>query len=1317
MAHKLTIRRVGGCLPALSLVVVLLLSIAIGWLSLAGLPPEALRYIEQELAAQGVHLKLNALKLEPSRGLAFRAEGLRYYPAANATSPLITADSFSIGINASRLLTGVLSADTLHLRNAAIELPTQQAGEKKLHLDKIDISARLTRRQIARLTSASLQLEGIPIRLRGAYDLAPFLAQNNIEEQKETSSAAVYIQRFIQEHTPVFDQIYRYITAQQWSAEEKPSIELQLQAAGKKTLYAFKITIPRYDWQQFHFRQATADILYQDNTITIHSLRFNTVSPHSTASLQAGFSIPDKNLSFTLESNADLLSMVQPFLDKKHKQILQKLSHPAEKAPSIKLSGDLVFASNWLPDQAHIRGGLGVEELSVGEGRIDKLELSFIYHNGDFNIDKLAVLLPTGSANMTAKAQKGKGEAEVQADLNVVELINLINQFTEKPITMPADMQLHGNLKITAQAKLTTLPLNATQEEWENFIPSCNNLNLQLSTDKMTYRGHSITRPCLELHIEDIVQGNNKIPENFSNAMLHCTAEEVHIVEEENTRAQFRQLDLLVKCKDFSLGEDKPQIGELQLQTTLQHLESGAWVLDDISIPQLRFSHITPQDDILNLFKTAQWQAHIGSIAHDGYQLGKAELDCTLPEPGKGSLKTVLENEEGNKIRLTTTADWSTPGQLILGDIKLNAPVARFASLMEHFGIISADFELPNIVDATGACTWNLSANTLEKAQVELNIPELVRTPYKLIPFRGMRIPIGLQASIHLHPAEDGGIVYDADLDISHQTGDFQGKAKGNTASYVHITGHNTIRADIIDRLIDNEDAHGIIRDFRFSPRSRNIISNIDTLVRYDNGTIVTSHCDAQLIHTEYLMCAIEERPDKTEYLRTDLGSNPYSYAKLATCGVDVDVRLDSVDAQGKKLKDKICITLTHPQITYDNGPWLRRQKFATGTAETHLGGDAVIIDVENSFVELVNVSGTVYPAYSIGMFYADIQHFMADIVLPRPARVETASCVFPIYSDCKRPMSGTIRTIAAKDAAFNFLGTSIPLNDFSGFIYLTDDYVQLDKMNAKSWGGVLDAVVRIGFRGEHTSFDGYVKAANMDLHHIAAAYGSVQAYALCNGFIRFRTPSPNINDLQAYGEVEITDGDLLTLSLFRPVNSYISELPSNLMKLESLATKTGVSEEPSFFTRSLTRIFSAFQKAVNRMGDSVDKVVYYVPGANHLLSYDLQEAYARFNIANGRITTNSMRAIGHNLNVQMEMGLDLNTLVLHGNIWPKVSSLPTLILSPLTFLSDFMVDIVIHGSIDDLDWHFALDRRLHDQEPSATNTTPGNNPPPIKQP
>ena len=1313
MARKLTIRRVGSFLPALSLVVVLLCCITIGWLSLVGLPGEALRYIEQQLATQGIYLKLDALKLEPSRGLALRAEGIRFFPGSGEDTPLATAKSVSVGINASRLLAGELRADTAHLRGGAIHLPTEQENGQKLLIDHIDIAARISRSNVVRLTAASLQVAGVPVRVRGSYDLTPLLTP---APEPQEDAEMPNLRALLSEHAPVFDLIYRRISEQHWTPADSPHLELSLHAAGSKPYFSAKLSIPRYNWEQLHFCHATADITYKDETLTIHSLRFNTVQPDSTASLQAGYSLQDRTLSFTLESDADVLNMVKPFLEPEAAASLAPFSYPADKAPSIKLRGDMTLAQNYAPEQARLRGELRLEELAIGSGRIDRLELSFIYDDGDFNIDKLTLNLPSGAASLTASARKGQGEAEARADVNLSELLGLVNTFVEEPISLPEGLELPENITLTAQARLTTLPLNAGKDEWEHFVPSCSNLKVQLSTGLVNYKGDSLTRPNLSLEVADITQGQQKMPEHLKSAELHFTAEALTLNSAEATPITLQQPELTLRCEDVALEPQNLHLGIVRVKAALQQAEAGDWKATGISIPALELADVSPLAEARRIVAAACLDAEIETIEQAGKPMGKATLRFDIPQADTGNIKLALHNDKGNQLNLTADAHWSSPNVLNIENLKATLPLADFSPVMEHFGLTCEEMELPARVQLRGNGSWNLEQSKLESARVQLDIPELVRTPHKLVPFRGLRIPLGLKADATLHTAEDGGLAYEADIHVSHQTGEFTGKATGNIASHVHVTGNNTIRADIVDQLIDNGQAHGIIRDFRFNPRSRNIITNIDTTVRYDNGTIVQSYCDARIEQAEYMLCALEDQPDKTERLRTDLGPNPYTYVTRATCGVVVDVRIDSKDAQGKALKDKICITLTNPKLIYDNEPWLRRRKFKTGTRETSMGGEAVIIDVENSFVELRNVSGTVYPAYSIGMFYGDIQHFMADIELRDPAHVETASCVFPIYSDCTRPMSGTIRAVADKNAAFHFLGTAIPLTDFSGFIYLTDDYVQLDKMNAKCWGGVLDAVVRIGFSGKHTSFDGYAKASNMDLHDIAAAYGSVQAYALSNGYIRFRTPSPEVNDLQAYGWVDITDGDLLTLSLFRPVSSYVANLPAHLMKLEDVATNTGMSEKPNMFTRMLTGIFSAFQSSVSSVGDGVDKMVYYVPGANHLLSYDLQEASGQFQIANGKLTTKNLQASGHNLNVPMNMQLDLNTLELHGNIWPKVSSLPTIILAPLTFLSDFMVDIVIHGPIDKLDWHFALDRRLHDQEPSATHETPGNNPPPRKQ-
>lgn len=1307
MARRLTIRRVGSFLPTVSLVVLLFFCITVAWLTVSGVPDSVLKYLTDRAAAEGICLKLDALKLEPSRGLALRAEGVRMYAKEGDALPLAQADSVSVGINATALLRGTFRADTVHLKNGTLSLPTQpDAAIDPLTAEKIDFSARIGKRGLIYLTSASLRLQQVPVQLRGGFRL-PTEAEAPAEGAQPFDAAA-----FTAEYSGLFAEIRRIITEQNWQPEELPELDVRIAGNSDAPQISARLLMPRYDVGALHLRSAVADISYRDETLLISSLRFSTVEPDATVSLQGGYSIRERTLSFSLHSNAAVLDVLRSFGNEGTLTALAVFSHPVNRPPSIDLQGDVSFAEDFTPTGAHVRADLAVDELTVGTRRIDRTELALYYDDGNFNINNLRLIFPTGSVQLTASAQNGTGHAHLKADVPAEEILQLINQFTDEEVRLPEGVVLNDSIRLDVQAELTTIPLDARHEHWQNYIPGCRRLKLSIGTASATVDGTSLQNPSALVVLDGIAQDESLIPTSVEYARAEVSADGVQTAdftaEKTQLTASFQQADLQQPC-----------IGQLNLEATADSLAAGDTRIEGITavvrdMRDLRPDALTPDA----LLRTGNLTAEARRVSYNGVCPGSLRVSLSPADgAGNGRVAALLTDGDNATLRLEASPELSSDGSIAVRNIGLECNPAALAPLAELFGVTLSGMEYPEALTLGGCCLFSAETGQLRTAELKLVLPRLVRTPEKTVPFRGMRIPIAADVSAELNLAADGGYDYAADVCVTHETGQFNGRIAGSTgAERLRVTGNNTIRVDVIDALLDVGDAHAIIRDFRFTPESSTNVSNIDTTVDYSNGTVVDSYCDALIRNSGYMLCGLEENADGTEKVRTDLGNDPFTYTREASCGVKVRVRLDSKAADGTPLPDETCITLTHPRLVYDNRPWFRRQKFDTGTRETVLSGDAVIIDVENSFVELCNVNGTVYPAYSLGMFYADLQHFLEDVILPAPARVRTQSCVFPIYSDCKRPMSGTILAEAPAASGFRFLGTTIPLRDFSGYIYLTDDYVQLDRMNAKSWGGVLDAVVRIGITGAHTSFDGYVKASNMDLRRIAASYGSEQASALCNGEIRFRTPSPEIDDLKAYGKVDISNGDLLTLSIFRPVGAFVSDIPGNFSRLEKVATGSGQVKKPGFFSRMMTRMFSAFGNTVNKLGDGVGTVTYYVPGANHVLSYDLQSAYAEFNIAGGHLTTSYMKAQGYNLNVRVEADVDLETLMIHGNIWPKISSLPTVILSPLTFLSDFMVDIVILGQIDDLDWHFALDRRLNNHEVSATDEPPADNPKPLRR-
>lgn len=280
-------------------------------------------------------------------------------------------------------------------------------------------------------------------------------------------------------------------------------------------------------------------------------------------------------------------------------------------------------------------------------------------------------------------------------------------------------------------------------------------------------------------------------------------------------------------------------------------------------------------------------------------------------------------------------------------------------------------------------------------------------------------------------------------------------------------------------------------------------------------------------------------------------------------------------------------------------------------------------------------------------------------------------------------------------------LGTDIPLEDFSGFIHMEKESVLLDRLNATSWEGVVNAAIRFGFGGEHTTVDGYGTVACANLRCIAAAYDNEQNDALCYGRIRFRSASMDLDALEAYGDVQILDGNLLKLGIFSPVGELISDIPGYFSKLENSTAKlVGYKGE----VRGISRVLDGAGKAVDTVGNKLDKWSDKVPFANYIVSYGLKNAEATFTISHSHLATTDLVASGMNLTITGSFDLNLDSLYLDGNLWPQFYSLPTIVLTPITFLSQFIINIKLTGPIDNLVWGLGLDKRLKDSAPSATS-------------
>ncbi len=1032
--------------------------------------------------------------------------------------------------------------------------------------------------------------------------------------------------------------------------------------------------------------------------------------------LQGGYDIEERHLSVNLDSTAALTRMAESAvisgIDTQNLvSWLHRFQHPDNAPPAIKLRGDVYFEEDYALKSVSLLGQVELNDFIFGKTAVDELELSFFYRDGSFNIDRLHLGFPGGTvqASASASAKGGRGKASIRADLDVPRLLGFVSEFTAEPLSLPEGLELDGNLQLALNAQLDIPEFIAGSRQLQQFIPRIHRVELALGIPHASCGGCAVANPLLSLNLGHFLQGEDEMaPHGLEEAQLTLKADALTLpLAEEGEAVQLGKMDLALELRQLLLGLQPNGEGcDPSLDEFTGSLKLGTVELPDFKAQALELE-IAPArglrplaQDWRQILSEAAIRFSTGAMHTGDMLLGAMDSRLTLNTRGEIDLDIILKRD-GHSLNLDLHPQMTEEGLLVLEQVDLELPAAGFAPLLDLAGVNITQIRLPDTLTLRGNATYDTRSGQLRQANAVLDIPHIVRTPGdNNLAFKGEELPLSVHAEMEAHGKEGGTVDMAGRLAVTHKAGPAGHEDdrylllnyRASTGGTIHLEGTNTIDIAVIDQLIDLADAHMIMRDFRTNENTRLHIDINSVDIALADAVRVTASCEVKMSDFEYQMDAREPEKDANgtptgrEPLRRDFGKNPFRRIERMSAHVDV---LYDEDSKGEM--EACTVTISKADLTYDNRQWMNKHGFKGGERSSRLQGDAVIIDIQEGFVELKNVHGRVYPAYSIGAFYDELPVFMEDFILPVPCAVETEHCLFPIYSECKRPMSGCIRLMAPR-AEFRFLGTTFPFTMLSGFIWLTDGAVKLDSLNAACWNGAINAAVVIDYSGKHTGFDGFATVSNINLQPLADSYGSKQQPALCNGQIRFRTPSTELNDLQAYGEVHIVDGDLMTLSLFKPVGELIADLPGNLAALQESATKSKGSE-PSWLNRQVTKVFRTTGKAIDAVGDGVSKVTDNIPFANHFLRYDLQEVHSNFTIGRGYLRTQGMKALGFNLNVGMDMALNLDKLTVRGDIWPKISSVPTVILSPLTFLSDFMIDIQVYGPVDDIDWKFGLNR------------------------
>ncbi len=1347
MAGKLSIRRVGTLLPTICLLGGLLVLALLIWLCTAGLPSCALRYIENQAAAHGVPLSVKRIKIAPRSGFALKAQDVTlHYNQQDAAPATLFIKKAQVEFSLTRILMGNAVPLNIQLRSGRGSLPLSENEQEAILLDDLNIYITLPREGKSVRGNISANIQGID--LKGVISIADYKKLLSDTTQQEGSSGTTNTLSQVRLYLQAFRN---HISNQNWENVAPPYLNFNIQHREdwSATLQA---SLPHYDVGQFRFRDAVLKAEYNNDRISVSQLAFKTVKPDTKVQLQATYNILNRELSFKADSSAPIIRILQQQLEGSPSDFLNKIQAIDESTPSIALSGVAEFAENYALNRIILKGNVEYQQVKLGDSTVTSAKLSFFLQDTNFNIDNLHLNFSDGEIHASACAANGEGSAKVTAKLPAERILTLARDFSgNEELRLPEHIRVNDVIDLHLEASICTNKFEPGKTRITDLLPSLRNFDVHLKAQDVIIGDTQIQNPAIMAKASGLNLGPDKIsvdelsfstllgklhsPEQgldindllvvakveqlqladaYSNLSAAKTELRINTSDSTIDKAQATSLLAIAEIQDISanLKELKETLATKKVQSsiTASGISYADTELKDCHISLHIPEGLTLREGWNNLKQQAELEVDVNKVtAKNDFSAESLDIQLQCTPSGESSLHLQgLVN--GNKVATQAMAQLRDDAILDLQGLRLELPLSSFNAILGD--AVPSAIKIPDMVTLTLTGSINTKTGQVTNCKYDVHIPQLVRVCQNVHVRKGMEIPLELDVRGTFHTRDDGSMHYDANVEAVHKRGILDIHVSGNPLKECHITGSNSIPVDVVNALIDNGDAHWIMRDFRCTPgKTRTLMRNIAATIRYDKGIYVQAHCDAELHNIEYILGAIRDKEDAKgnptgeEYLRTDLGPNPYTLVKYGTCGVDVLVQLDCQDANGKPLKDKLSIILQHPDLLYDNKPWLKRQNITKGVLTSRIQGEAIVFDLDNYTISLHNLRGVAYPAYSIGMYYSPIQSYMSDIELQYPARIETAYCIFPLSRHCKIPMKGLIHAEAAKGAGFRFLGTTIPLKNFTGFINISDTDVYLDRMNAESWGGVLNGALRIDFSGEHTTLDGYFVARNMNLQDIVKSYGVDFSPAHCDGEIRFQASQPELEAVQAYGRVHLKDGDLMQISLFRPISALLSDMPGNLKKLQESVHIKDKEEPPSWVDKLINLVFRSGRDAVDIVQDSA----YKVPFANHFIRYSIDEAYAKFDIHKGHLISRNMKAKGYNLDVNLQLDLDLNDLTLKGNLWPKISSVPTAIISPVTVLSDFLIDINLYGDVLNPQWKFSLSEDLekfnplpHDEEKSA---------------
>ncbi len=1306
MPRKLIIRRVGVLLPTICLLILILLGSVMAWLSFVGVPRFALDYIEEYAARYDVYLRVDKVKLSYTKGLGLYAWELSlYHDKTRQSSPLITVPHAQLGVSARDLFEGKIKPNYLVVEDAALSIPIyNDHGASHLALEDITLYGSHSSKEGFRFSDSHVIIYGVVINIQAVITeraMNSLLGQGEKRVERKTQKKPEPIGNQILSLSDTARHISEVLMEQDWKHGENMLVDVDV-IYDKDWDVTLRAQLPSMRYSRYHFKKSSLNLRYSNDTLTINNFQTQNSNPAGFLNIKGNYQIKKGSLSFRVQSDLPAMHFAAEFMKREdYETMLLHLPSLERSNNAVLLQGDIDFDSNYGVDHLILQGDIRQKDILVGGSFLDEMMLSFYYRDGSFAVEKLSLTLPQGELQARAQLRDGFGEAHLSCTLLEDDLRSLINSFLPKGVEWEDKVAFNytGALDLQIAAKISTPDFRPGSSALSDFIPDLRSIELDLSVPVLELQQEQgsliIHQPDMSLKLNGLNGQGGKLPTAIGTTRLSASFDEL----------QFSQAGQSWHAQGMlaEIAGDQLQLTQQELADTLSlKSANGLIYLDSLQHDQGKLQGLNISlrevDDIRAICENHQYvqQAKLdieaNSIEVQGKKAKQVNLAVALSDFYQLHGEIAIKGEDEEQDILDLNFDWKDFEQLRFSKLHINLPAAQIMRELPEDFFASYGVQLENTLQLQGSAALTTAKGevTLQSAQLKLDQAHLHLRGSRNKALQAANNHIQLQGQASIYRNKAGGYQYGiSELLVKHEQGQLTAQIHGASTGQISVKAQSTLALPVIKEMVDEYYTNFVMRDFLWKGNSKFTLTDIEAQIDYSKGVRVHADTDVRIQNAGYVLGGIFEQKDNQgkptgkEYVRRDLGNNPYSHFHNATAHVRVDVLYNCQDSDGKPIDNLTQVDITNARIELDNGPWIRKAKLGRGTWRSILEGDQVLLDITDRTVRIRNVRGEVYPAYALGMFYPSLYDYMSDIHSPYPMQVNADDCTFPISKDIEGKLSGVIKVALQQEAYYQLGGLDIPLQNFTGYIVLNDEYVQLDRFNAKCWEGVADLTLRIGFVGGNVTFDGFAQADAINLQSVGKSLDAEISPALAYGNFRFRAPRPSLQSLEGYGRAEVRDAQLMELAIFSPISELITNLPSYLARFE----RDLLISDQNYAQKALAGFCNAVGTGINITGDLIGSTTSAVPGVNHLTSYSLTSAKGSYRVGQGKLYTEDLVATGSNLTVPLRGHLNLEQLTLQAELKPEIGSILSIALFPVTSLSGNILHIDLHGEVKDIKW------------------------------